>query len=187
MTSCLHGNPNFVNEKQVINFAWYKLVSICTFNCACIFQHIYGFYTDDEFECWVKFSNSPIRPSFSPITPPPLPRSMLVNFIIYLFIYWFPHNNKFCSVEECVESLRQDNGIEIPTTDDAWCEIDRTYIVVRRKELVQDAIKEGKKKRFSPSKLTNVSIKLLVYNIFRCWQHSSGTHLIYYCDTWSWS
>jgi len=54
----------------------------------------------------------------------------------------------------------------IPTTDDDWCGIDRTDIVVRRTELVKDAVKEGKKKRFSPSKLTNVSIYLLVYNIF---------------------
>ena len=79
---------------------------------------------------------------------------------------FFPHSNKLSSLQECIENLRQENGIVIPTTDHDWFEIDRADIMVRRSELVKDAVKEGRKKRFSPSKLINVSIKLLVYNFF---------------------
>jgi len=39
-----------------------------------IIQNVYGFCTDEELEHWLELYNSPIRPSFSPITPPPLPR-----------------------------------------------------------------------------------------------------------------
>ncbi|XP_065917601.1 uncharacterized protein [Dysidea avara] len=106
-------------------------------------QDDFRFGTDEEFEQWLEFSYSPMRPPFSPITPPPPPKNS--------------KSNKLSSLQECIENLRQENGIVIPTTDHDWFEIDRADIMVRRSELVKDAVKEGRKKRFSPSKLINVT------------------------------
>ena len=64
-------------------------------------------------------------------------------------------------MQECIEHLRQESKLHVPTDDDDWSAQLRTDIVVRRMHLIKDAVKEAKKTRFDPSKLICVSIMIV--------------------------
>lgn len=63
------------------------------------------------------------------------------------------------TTRQCIELLQQECAIIIPKINDDWSKFKRTDVVVRRGDLVKDAIKEGKKKRFDATKLLRVSFK----------------------------
>ena len=60
------------------------------------------------------------------------------------------------SLFECIEILRRKNNFIMPSDDSKWFDFDRQDIDVCRSHLLQDALKEGHKRRFDPTKLLNV-------------------------------
>ena len=65
---------------------------------------------------------------------------------------------KVDGLNDVVLVLRQKTNIRIPAvTSEEWEVIPRTSIDVRRDFVVQDGIREARKKRFDPSKLLRVS------------------------------
>lgn len=60
------------------------------------------------------------------------------------------------SLFECIEILRRKNNFIMPSDDSKWFDFDRQDIDVHRSHLLQDALKEGHKRRFDPTKLLNV-------------------------------
>ena len=58
---------------------------------------------------------------------------------------------------DCIAKLRAQINFTMPATDEDWIEADRAEIDVRRDYVLLDALKEGRKKRFSPEKLLKVS------------------------------
>ena len=47
----------------------------------------------------------------------------------------------------------------MPEHDEDWAVIIRTDVVIRRTNILRDAIKEAKKKRFDPTKFISVRIQ----------------------------
>ena len=51
----------------------------------------------------------------------------------------------------------------MPSDDKEWFDFDRQEIDIRRSHVLQDALKEGHKRRFDPTKLLNDSCTLLIF------------------------
>ena len=58
---------------------------------------------------------------------------------------------------DLVATLRSSCGMQLPSSDDEWVTFPRTSIIVRRKHVLEDALREAKKARFDPNKILNVS------------------------------
>ena len=58
---------------------------------------------------------------------------------------------------ECVILLREKIDLKVLTTMEEWLDVLRCEIDVRRSFVVEDAIREGRKQRFDPTKLIKVS------------------------------
>ena len=58
---------------------------------------------------------------------------------------------------ECVILLREKIDLKVPTTMEEWLDVPRCEIDVRVSFVVEDAIREGRKQRFDPTKLIKVS------------------------------
>ena len=58
---------------------------------------------------------------------------------------------------DVILKLQKECGILIPDSPEDWLNCSRTYIDIRRDKVLEDGIREAKKKRFDPSKLLNVS------------------------------
>ena len=65
------------------------------------------------------------------------------------------------SLSECIGILRKTNNFTMPSDDREWFDFDRQEIDIRRSHVLQDALKEGHKRRFDPTKLLNV-LKLML-------------------------
>ena len=61
---------------------------------------------------------------------------------------------------DCIEKIQTRAGIFKPSedSDSDWCTLPRTEIVIRRPYLLEDALKEGHKRRFDPRKYLRVCI-----------------------------
>ena len=61
---------------------------------------------------------------------------------------------------DCIEKIQTRAGILKPSEDSdcGWCTLPRTEIVIRRPYLLEDALKEGHKKRFDPKKFLKVCV-----------------------------
>ena len=68
---------------------------------------------------------------------------------------------------DCLEVIQRKAGVLMPNEDDLdWCEFSRTEIMIRRHFLLEDALKEGHKRRFNPKKYLKVLFIQLAYQIF---------------------
>ena len=55
-----------------------------------------------------------------------------------------------------VFKLRAQINFKMPASEEDWLNSDRTEINVRRSHILSDALKEGHKRRFEPTKLLKV-------------------------------
>ena len=71
---------------------------------------------------------------------------------------------------DCIEKIQKKAGIFKPNEDSDcnWCTLPRTEIVICRPHLLEDALKEGHKRRFDSRKYLKVCIQLLDENIKKC-------------------
>ena len=53
--------------------------------------------------------------------------------------------------------LQEKIDLKVPTTMEEWLDVPRCEIDVRRSFVVEDAIREGRKQRFDPTKLIKVN------------------------------
>ena len=60
------------------------------------------------------------------------------------------------SLFECIETLQRKNNFIMPSDDSKWFDFDHQDIDVCRSHLLQDALKEGHKRRFNSTELLNV-------------------------------
>jgi len=58
--------------------------------------------------------------------------------------------------------LRKKNDFVMPSGDTEWFDFDRQDIDIRRSHILQDALREGHKRRFDSTKLLNV---IMMHNI----------------------
>ena len=65
-----------------------------------------------------------------------------------------------CRILDCVAKLRAKINFTMPATEEDWINLDRTEIDVRRSHILADALKEGRKRRFDPTKL----LKIITHN-----------------------
>ena len=60
-------------------------------------------------------------------------------------------------VGDIVRMLQQNNGFDLPKSDDDWADIPRQTVDIRRDFVVSNALREAKKKRFDSTKLLHAS------------------------------
>ena len=78
-----------------------------------------------------------------------------------MFCCGYSSTSTLHTLKQCIEHLRQQSKLHIPTGDDDWSALPRTDIVIRGTHLVKDAVKEAKKNRFDSSKLICVSVMIV--------------------------
>ena len=78
------------------------------------------------------------------------------NYFILIIIGSDKEPDPEC-VGDIVRMLQQKNGFDLPKSDDAWADIPRQTVDIRRDFVVSYALREAKKKRFDSTKLLRVS------------------------------
>ena len=74
----------------------------------------------------------------------------------FTFTYRVPQ-----TLAECIRMLQQMNGIVLPQLDTDWYQIDRQDVDIRRNHILEDSLREGKKRNFDPKKVVKVSVTIL--------------------------